>query len=113
VSRSDVGTLLDTSAVDRLLVNSRGVRREFELISLLRRGGRRVRKYTVGAGSALDGVALGEATVRDTYGVVVLAARHGGSWQFTPRGSQEIVAGDDLFVVGTRGALTTFAEAIA
>ncbi|WP_380679869.1 potassium channel family protein [Salinigranum sp. GCM10025319] len=113
VSRADAEFLLGVSSVDRLVVDSRGVRREFELISLLRRSGRRFRKLTVAEGGALDGVTLGEASVRDSYAVAVLAVRHDGSWRITPRGSQALDAGDDLFAVGTREALDAFAGAVA
>ena len=113
VSRPDATALLGVSSVDRLVVNSHGVRREFELISLLRQSGQRFRKLTVCDGGALDGVTLGEVAVRDTYDVAVLALRHEGSWQVTPRGSQSVGAGDDLFVVGRPDALTAFAEVVA
>jgi hypothetical protein len=113
VGRADAEFLLGASAIDRLVVNSRGVRREFELISLLRRGGHRFRKLTVREGGVLDGVTLGEVSVRDSYAVVVLAVRHEGAWRITPRGSQSVAAGDDLFVVGRRDALAAFAEVAA
>ncbi|WP_318568474.1 TrkA C-terminal domain-containing protein [Salinigranum marinum] len=113
VSRADAEFLLGASTIDRLVVNSRGVRREFELISLLRRGGHRFRKLTVREGGVLDGVTLGEVSVRDSYAVVVLAVRHEGVWRITPRGSQSVAAGDDLFVVGRRDALAAFAEVAA
>jgi hypothetical protein len=113
VSRPDATVLLDVSTVDRLVVSSRGVRREFELISLLRRGGQRFRKLTVREGGALDGVTLGEVAVRDSYDVSVLALRHEGTWQITPRGSQSVTAGDDIFAVGRPTALAAFAEVVA
>jgi hypothetical protein len=113
VSRSDAEFLLGALGVDRLAVNSRGVRREFELVSLLRRGGRRFGKFTVREGGVLDGVTLGEARVRDTYAVVVFAVRHEGTWRLTPHGSQPVAAGDDLFAVGTREALGAFEEVVA
>ncbi len=113
VSRPDATALLDVSTVDRLVVSSRGVRREFELISLLRRGGQRFRKLTVREGGALDGVTLGEVAVRDSYDVSVLALRHEGTWQITPRGSQSVTAGDDIFAVGRPTALAAFAEVVA
>ena len=113
VGRADAEFLLGASAIDRLVVNSRGVRREFELVSLLRRGGHRFRKLTVREGGVLDGVTLGEMSVRDSYAVVVLAVRHEGAWRITPRGSQSVAAGDDLFVVGRRDALAAFAEVAA
>jgi hypothetical protein len=113
VSRDDAEFLLGATAVDRLVVNSRGVRREFELVSLLRRSGRRFRKLVVREGGALDGATLGEASVRDAYAVAVLAVRHGGAWRLTPRGSQAVDAGDELFAVGSRDALAAFEEAVA
>jgi hypothetical protein len=95
-----------------LEVRSRGTRREFELVSLLRRAGKRFRKLTVAEGGALAGKTLGESGARDTYGVAVLAVRHGGSWRLAPRGDHPVVAGDDLFLVGTRQALGDFEEVV-
>ncbi|WP_152042776.1 potassium channel family protein [Salinigranum salinum] len=113
VSRSDAEFLLGTPTTDRLVVRSRGVRREFELVSLLRRAGRRFRKLTVRDDGALAGATLGEANVRDSYAVVVFAVRHEGRWQLMPRGSQAVAAGDELFAVGTRETLAAFEEAVA
>jgi hypothetical protein len=112
VSRSDAEFLVGVSEVERLVVHSRGVRREFELVSLLHRRGRRFRKLTVGEDGTLTGVTLGEANVRDAYGVAVMAIRHDGAWRIAPRGAQAVVAGDVLVVVGTRDALGAFEEAI-
>jgi hypothetical protein len=94
----------------RLAVRSRGSRREFELVGLLRRTGKRFRRVTVSDRSELADTTLGEASVRDTYGVAVLAVRHGGSWTIAPRGTQSITAGDDLVVVGSTSELDGFAE---
>lgn len=113
VSRPDAEFLLGVSTVDRVVVESRGVRREFELITLLRRSGHRFRKLVVREGGALDGVTLGDASVRDSYDVAVLAVRHDGTWRLAPRGAQSIAAGDQLFVVGRREALAAFEEAVA
>jgi hypothetical protein len=113
VSRNDAEFLLGVSSADRVVVNSRGVRREFELVSLLRRGGRRFRKLTVRDDGALAGTTLGAANVRDDYDVVVFAVRHEGSWQLMPHGSQRVAAGDELFVVGLRDALVAFEGAVA
>jgi hypothetical protein len=110
VSRSDALALLKTSSVDRLVVDSRGVRRELELTSLLRRSGHRFRKLTVREKGVLDGATLGQAAIRDSYHVVVLAVRHEGAWQITPRGSQPVSAGDELFVVGRPDGLAAFEE---
>jgi hypothetical protein len=113
VSRSDAEVLLGTSTVRRLVVKSRGVRREFELVSLLRRAGRRFRKLTAREGGVLAGTTLAGASVRDNYAVVVFAVRHEGSWQLVPHGSQAVAAGDELFAVGTRERLAAFEEAVA
>jgi len=78
---------------------------------------------TVRSGGELDGVTLGEAAVRDAYGVAVLALRRSSDaddgrgadrrWRFSPRGDATVAAGDELFVVGNRDALARFQEAIA
>ncbi|ELZ66963.1 TrkA-C domain-containing protein [Haloferax prahovense DSM 18310] len=112
VDRGKVESLLG-SDVKRFIVTSRGVRREFELVSLLRRAGKRFSRLSVRAESPLDGVTLGKAGVRDGYGVAVLAVRHGGNWTIAPRGDQEISAGDTLYAVGSRSDLTGFEEAVA
>jgi len=101
------------SAVDRLAVESRGTRREYELLSLLRRAGNRVRKITIRESAPIAGTTIGDAGLRDTHGVTALAVRHEGRWQFAPRGSQALAAGDELFVVGSYDAVTTFQGVVA
>jgi hypothetical protein len=101
------------STVDRLGVQSRGTRREYELLSLLRRAGNRIRKVTLRETAPVVGSTIGDAALRDAYGVTVLAVRHAGRWQFAPRGSQALDAGDDLFVVGSYDAVTAFRGAVA
>ncbi|WP_058828469.1 potassium channel family protein [Haloferax sp. Q22] len=112
VDRGKVESLLG-SDVERFVVTSRGVRREFELVSLLRRAGKRFSRLSVGAEGPLDGVTLRDAGVRDTYGVAVLAVRHGGDWTIAPRGDQAVSAGDTLYAVGSRSDLTAFEGAVA
>jgi uncharacterized protein with PhoU and TrkA domain len=112
VDRSAAEALLDTD-VSRLVVHSRGERKEFELLSLLRRSGRRFRRLTVREDGALDGVGLGELDVRDSYGVVVLAVRRDGGWQLVPGGGFVPEAGEELYAVGTPSALDAFAEVVA
>jgi hypothetical protein len=112
VERTVAPELLDADP-DRLEVRSRGTRREFELVALLRRAGKRFRKLTVAEDGPLAGTTLGESAVRDTYGVAVLAVRHEGSWVLAPRGSQAVTAGDELFAVGTRDALADFVGVVA
>ena len=107
VDRSEAATLLRAGR-GRVLVLSRGTRREFELTSLLRRAGKRFRRVSVVPGGPLDGHTIGEVGVRETYDVSILAARHDGDWTVAPRGGQTLVASDDLFVVGTRDAIDRF-----
>ncbi|WP_096395104.1 potassium channel family protein [Halorubrum trapanicum] len=111
LDRSEAAALLRADR-GRVLVLSRGTRREYELTALLRRAGKRFRRVTVAAGGPLDGHTIGEAEVREAYDVAVLAARH-ESWTIAPDGSQALSAGDDLFVVGSRDALDRFAEVAA
>lgn len=94
----------------RVVVRSRGTRREYELTTLLRRAGKRFRRATVVAGGPLDGHTIGEIKIREAYGVAVLAAR-GDSWTVAPDGSQPLSAGDTLLVVGDHDALDRFEEA--
>ena len=109
VSRSEATTLLSVDD-PQAVVCSRGTRREFELVSLLRRSGVRFKKVHVAPGGPLDGHTIGEVGVRDSYNVLVLAAKH-ERWQVAPRGEQQLSAGDRLYVIGTSESLDRFAEA--
>ena len=111
--RPDAGrSRADADVVDgAVVVEPRGTRREYELISLLRRAGNRFRRVTLGAESDLAGQTLRAARVRETYGVAILAVRKLGGWRLAPRGDTELVAGEELYVVGTRDALDAFEEA--
>lgn len=108
VDRAEATALLRAGR-GRVLVLSRGTRREYELTTLLRRTGKRFRKVSVVAGGPLDGHTIGEVGVRERYDVAVLAARH-DSWTIAPNGSQSLSAEDELFVVGSRDAIDRFAE---
>jgi hypothetical protein len=107
VRRDEANRLLETNRA-RVIVLSQGTRREFEVLSLLRQAGKQIRRFTVQADSELDGGTIAGAAVRDTYGVAILAVRQGETWSFVPRGSTQLAGGNDLFVVGTREALTEF-----
>ena len=116
VTRADAATLLRTTEGDRdprVAVASRGTRREFELVGLLRRAGQRVRRFTVRPGSALDGATLGDASVRESYGVAVLAVRTGDEWRLAPGGIAALSAGADVFAVGPSDALAAFEGAVS
>lgn len=112
VTRSEAEALLRVSRA-RVVVTARGHRREYELISLLRRAGKRFRRLTVRPGGALDGATLGSTPIRDDHGVAILAVRRPDGWVMVPRGTTTVEAGDDLFVVGPPGSLDTFAEVTA
>lgn len=112
VNRTDVQPLL-RAAQAKVVVEPRGIRREYELVSLLRRAGSRFRRLSVRSGGALDGTTLGSVGVRTTYGVAVLAVRKQGGWKVAPHGTTAVEAGDELYAVGSRDELDAFAEATA
>jgi len=112
VTRTDAGPLVAADRA-RVVVESRGVRREYELVSLLRRAGRRFRRVTVGTGGALDGTTVGAATLRERFGVAVMAVQDGGEWVLAPDGETELAVGDEVFAVGSRDSLQAFEEAVA
>lgn len=111
VPRTKAEPLLDADR-PRLVVTARGTRREFELVSLLRRAGKRFRKLTIGGDAPLVGETLAAAELRETHGVAVLAVRRPDGWVMAPRGTTELAAGDELFVVGTRSAIDAFTEVV-
>ncbi|MFB6353175.1 MAG: potassium channel family protein [Halobacteriales archaeon] len=110
VPRADAEALL---RVDRapVVVTSRGSRGEFELLSVLRRAGARLRKLAVREGSQLAGRTLGDAGVRDAFGVEVLAVRGEDGWTVTPGGETALPPGAELFVVGDAAGVERFEEA--
>jgi K+/H+ antiporter YhaU regulatory subunit KhtT len=97
----------------KVVVESRGTRREYEAVSLLRRADRRFRRLTVRAGSQLAGTTLGAARVRERYDAAVVAVRTAGGWSLAPSGETTLSAGDELFAVGTADALDGFAGALS
>jgi hypothetical protein len=112
VDRGDATALLAADP-DRLVVRSRGARREFELVAVLRRAGKRFRRLTVREDGSLDGTTLAAANVREEYAVAVLAVRQDGTWRLVPEGETTLGAGDELFAAGPRDGLARFAEATA
>lgn len=112
VDRDDAAALLGTRDA-KVVVTARGTHREFELVSLLRRAGKRFRTVSVKPDTPLDGTTLAEADVRNGHDVAVLAVKRPGGWIVAPQGRTELRAGDDLFVVGTTDALDAFQEAVA
>lgn len=112
VPPKDATTLLRSDSAG-LRVRARGTRREFELLSLLRRDGKRVRRVKVRAGGPLADTTLGSTTFREEYGVSVLAIRRDREWTFAPSGTTPLSETDELYAVGASGALDRFEEVVA
>lgn len=112
VDRPQAELLLGATDVT-IVVTARGTRREYELVALLRRTGQRMRRVTIRADGPLDGTTIGEADVREAYGVAILAVRHDDEWHVAPRGGASLAGGDELFVAGTRSDLAAFQGAVA
>lgn len=112
VARPDVEPVVRADRA-KVVVKSRGTRREFEAVSLLRRAGQRLRRLTVHAGSPLAGTAVGAAGAREAYGVAVLAVRTDQGWQFAPDGATTLEPDRELFAVGDRESLAAFGEALS
>jgi hypothetical protein len=109
VDRSAAETVLGGDP-RRVLVRSRGNRREYELVSLLRSAGKVF--DTVEVGGVDEGATIGGVDVRGKYGVIVLAVRRDGSRSLAPRGDEPIRSGDSLFVVGDRSDVDALREAV-
>jgi len=112
VTRTDVQPLLRADQA-KVVVESRGTRREYEVVSLLRRADKRFRRFPVRAGSKLAGHTLGSARLREAYGVAVLAVRKADGWTIAPQGDTTLDEGNELFAVGTRDELDDFASTTA
>ncbi|MDZ7700695.1 MAG: TrkA C-terminal domain-containing protein [Halobacteriales archaeon] len=110
VDRRDAERLLRADRA-RVLVTSKGVRGEFELLGLLRRAGARLRRLPIAEGSELAGRTLADAAVRDDYGVEVLAVRTDGRWTVAPAGDTDLPPGGEAFVVGRDDGVRRFGEA--
>jgi hypothetical protein len=112
VDRAKTNSLL---GIDRakVIVTARGTRREFELISMLRRAGKRFQKVAIRPTSEMAGTTIGSETIRETYGIAILAIKRPDGWLVAPRGGAELRGGDELFIVGKRESLDAFEEAIA
>ncbi len=112
VTRTDVQPLLRADRA-KVVVESRGTRREYEVVSLLRRADRTFRRFTVGAGSRLDGTTIGAANLQESVGVTVLGVRKPEGWLVAPGAATVLSAGDALIAVGRRTAIEEFKEVVA
>lgn len=109
VDRTTANEILEGEP-DKMLVTSRGTRREYELVSVLKSAGKQFRKVTVA--SVGEDETLGSLDVRENFGVIVLAVKRGQERILAPRGDEPLRTGDDLFVVGDRTGIDAFEEAL-
>lgn len=107
VKRTDVQPLLRASEA-KVVVEPRGTRREYEVISMLRRAENRFRRFVVNPGSELAGRRLGSANLLETHGVSVMAVQKDEGWLVAPDSDTTLEPGDELFAVGVRDALEEF-----
>jgi hypothetical protein len=107
VTRTDVQPLLRASEA-KIVVEPRGTRREYEVVSMLRRADKQFRRFVVGSNSPLSGTRLGSAALDERFDVAVLAVQTEVGWQVAPDSDTTIQAGDELFAVGERNALDEF-----
>ncbi len=112
VTRTDVQPLL-RAAETKIVVESRDLDREYEVVSMLRRVGHQIQRIAVRSGSELDGNTVGTAGIRENYDVAVLAVRKREGWLIAPSGETTLEAGDELFAAGTRTNLDGFASTVA
>lgn len=109
---ADAKALLETGSA-RIVIESRGTRREYELLSLLHQANQQIRRVAIESPGPFADRSLGEAKIREGFDVAVLAHRHEGAWTMGPAAETEIAAGDEVFVVGNRDGLQAFQEAVA
>jgi hypothetical protein len=112
VTRTDVGPLLRAEEV-KVVVESRGTRREYEVVSLLRRADHHLRRFTVRADSPAAGRHVGSSALGESFSVSVLGVRKGSGWLVAPPAGTTLDAGDELFAAGTREQLEAFATRVA
>lgn len=93
-----------------MVVNSRGNKREYEAVTILKEGGNRLRKLAIGESSELVGRTIGEAGIRDTHGVAILALLRGGEQFVAPDTGIALEPGDEMIIAGKRGAIRSVGE---
>ena len=104
---------VDLLSVDRgrVLVRPRGSRREFELLSTLRRSAVQIARVTVRADGPLAGSTIADVSAQPEGRVLVGAMRsvRGTAprrhWAISPSPTTTVTAGDELFVIGRRSDL--------
>jgi len=111
VTRTDVAPLLRAGEV-KVVVESRDIDREYEVVSMLRRAGHHIQRVPVRAGSRLDGATLGTTDLRERDDVAVLAVRKDDGWRIAPAGETTLWPGDELFAAGTSDNIEAFASTV-
>lgn len=112
VTRTDVQPLLRAQEV-KVVVESRGTRREYEAVSMLRRANQRIRRFTIPAESRLAGQVLGSLEGDNASEVSIVAVKKPNGWTVAPRRTTRLDAGDECFAVGNRDRLDAFEQAVA
>lgn len=108
VTRTDVQPLLRADDV-KVVVEPRGTRREYQVISIFHRADYQFRRFVVSPGGLLDGVRLGDSEVREMHDVAVMAVKKDDRWVVAPRSETKVEAGAEVFVAGTQATLGEFA----
>ena len=118
VHENRVSSLLEANDV-RVAIPSQGVRREFEVLSVLREAGNQFQKLTIRKESTFDGRSISLPKIRDEHGIAIVAFRQTGSrqtarkgWEFATDGEITLSAGDELFAVGSQSQLQDFETVI-
>jgi len=112
VTRTDVQPLLRANEV-KIVVESRGTGREYEVVSMLRRADHHLRRVEVRSDSPYAGRPISSAGLREEFGVSVLGVRKPDGWLIAPPRTTTLDAGDELFAAGSREALDTFRGAVS
>jgi hypothetical protein len=112
VTRTDVQPLLRAERA-KVVVESRGTRREYEVVSLLRRADKRFRRLTVGPDSPLAGTRFADLRLREDHAVDVLAIRRDRGWALAPDADTVLGREDAILAVGDRDALEQFQDVVA
>lgn len=111
VTRTDVQPLLRADEV-KIVVESRGRRREFEAVSMLRRADKRFRRLAIPEHSTIAGSTLAALTGGDHEDVSILAVRKSNGWLVGPESQTRLGAGDEVFAVGSRDSLNRFEQGV-
>ncbi len=96
-----------------IVVHSRGKRREYETVALLKRAGNRFSRHTIGDGTPLAGVAIADLELEREHDVTVLAVRRGQEIVIAPGAAYRFTPNDEIVVVGTPQQISQFSEVMA